>query len=1073
MKTYSIKYRKTVAVLLFVMLCIPIFIQKTQAQTPVPISQSYYACPGVSITAGFIHNANITYTWWYDSICSNIVIPGTRDAIIRPKDGNAEQTLWARPTINGVLQNYSIKVTLYLSDNCGSTAPSGCYATGNVIFNEDYGGNNPSDPDIKPFNAVDDGRTNYTRATNPQGMGRGQYVIAKSSFQVSQTHTATWWHNIDDHTYPNDQSRGYFFMCDAADDAGQFYQMQIDNLCTGTQLMFSAWIVSLTKSNHTDKANLIFIVEDIYGNVLMKYFTGNIPEDIQNSGQVATWRNYGFAFSTPTSSIKLRILNNGTGSGGNDFCIDDIQVRLCAPQVTLTASDLTVCEGAAVNVGSTYVNNGFFAEPLEYQWYFSTTGDIANLSAWTALPAEIGATFNKTIFAADIGYYRLAISGAGNRGNFFCSSLSNAVHIGLVGNNITKISETICEGSYYDFGGTHYTTSGVYTHEFPILGGTCDSVVELTLKVEQIFYFDTLTLCSSALPYNYHGKIFPIGTVSKDTVFNKTTVFGCDSVTTLHLVITESITNNPSLIICSNELPYAWRDTTFQIGTISKQIIFRRTTAAGCDSIVTLTLIVNQAKTETVPLTICSKELLPSGYVWRDTTFQAGTTSKQIIFRRKTSQNCDSTVTLNLIVNQETDTTIHADICQGETYTLNGQNYTTANTYTQTRLNVAHCDSTITLILTVNLPTYSTITDSLCIGETYKKNGFNVSTDGTHTRNEVNAAGCDSLITLILTYASSHTFLDTVEKCANDFPFRYQQDFVDTVFNAGTASGKYIFGTTCDGIVLTLTVLPIATTKEYEIQNPICADDNSFWVKFPIVTSTTETPPTNYEIVFDQNAKNAGFIDKTGIFNGLEEFVIDLPQPIYPDKYYCTITLFDSIYNCNSLIINKVELPVLYPDSIMQQKWGDVIALLNKYYNGGFEFTAYQWYKNNEKLVNQTGSYIYTNGTTLNIGDKYSVEVTRLDGTTMHSCPIEVQKPKDTVSVYPTVVQNDNSIKIYLTEDNALARLWSVTGILMQTAKKRASAPREIDFPASKGAYIIEIQYEESQQRIVVPVVVR
>jgi hypothetical protein len=91
----------------------------------------------------------------------------------------------------------------------------------------------------------------------------------------------------------------------------------------------------------------------------------------------------------------------------------------------------------------------------------------------------------------------------------------------------------------------------------------------------------------------------------------------------------------------------------------------------------------------------------------------------------------------------------------------------------------------------------------------------------------------------------------------------------------------------------------------------------------------------------------------------------------------------------------------------------------------------------------------------------------------MLSCPITAQLPKPSASEFPVIVQANNTIKIYLSKDNALARLWTTTGILMNTAKTRSSAPREIDLAAPQGTYIIEIQYEESMERIAVPMIMR
>ncbi len=114
---------------------------------------------------------------------------------------------------------------------------------------------------------------------------------------------------------------------------------------------------------------------------------------------------------------------------------------------------------------------------------------------------------------------------------------------------------------------------------------------------------------------------------------------------------------------------------------------------------------------------------------------------------RSNAAGCDSTITLNLTINQPSSATITQSSCTS--FTLNGTTYTTSGTYTQTRTNTAGCDSTITLNLTINQPSSATITQSSCTSFTL--NGTTYTASGTYTQNRTNAAGCDSSITLNLT----------------------------------------------------------------------------------------------------------------------------------------------------------------------------------------------------------------------------------------------------------------------------------------------------------------------------------
>jgi uncharacterized protein YceK len=63
---------------------------------------------------------------------------------------------------------------------------------------------------------------------------------------------------------------------------------------------------------------------------------------------------------------------------------------------------------------------------------------------------------------------------------------------------------------------------------------------------------------------------------------------------------------------------------------------------------------------------------------------------------------CDSVVTLNLIVNPTRTGTINATICSNQTYNFNGVNRNTTGSYLDTFIAVNGCDSVVTLNLTVN-----------------------------------------------------------------------------------------------------------------------------------------------------------------------------------------------------------------------------------------------------------------------------------------------------------------------------------------------------------------------------------
>ncbi|MBQ9508069.1 MAG: hypothetical protein IJR53_01430, partial [Bacteroidales bacterium] len=171
---------------------------------------------------------------------------------------------------------------------------------------------------------------------------------------------------------------------------------------------------------------------------------------------------------------------------------------------------------------------------------------------------------------------------------------------------------------------------------------------------------DTISVCDNQLPYIWNGD-----TLNEEGTYSVTlqTIHGCDSMVRVCLVVKPTYNLTEFDTICQSELPYNWRDTTFEAGTISSYYVFHRNTAQGCDSTVTLALTVNPAYDITLRDTVCQSEL---PYAWRDTTFEAGTVSSYYVFHRNTAQGCDSTVTLALTVNPAYDIVLRDTVCQSE-----------------------------------------------------------------------------------------------------------------------------------------------------------------------------------------------------------------------------------------------------------------------------------------------------------------------------------------------------------------------------------------------------------------------
>jgi len=128
---------------------------------------------------------------------------------------------------------------------------------------------------------------------------------------------------------------------------------------------------------------------------------------------------------------------------------------------------------------------------------------------------------------------------------------------------------------------------------------------------------------------------------------------------------------------------------------------------------------------------------------------------------------CDSIVTLNLIINQTSSSIDNQILCDGSSLNwIDGNTYTSSNnTATDTLTNAAGCDSMVTLNLTVSSSTSGLLTLSSC--NSYIYNGQTLTSSGVYVTIDTNAAGCLNYDSLDLTITTGAT--TTIQTSCNSF----------------------------------------------------------------------------------------------------------------------------------------------------------------------------------------------------------------------------------------------------------------------------------------------------------------
>ena len=438
---------------------------------------------------------------------------------------------------------------------------------GILLFREDFGGNNPEDPRVSTT-PVPSMSYNQLLDDHFGVMRSGSYLVTKSGYCNGDTsltnqpqNRRSQWHLQDDHTYPNDRTRGYMLEIDGRGDNAAFYRTTIDHLCEGIELTFSAYVANVMtwgqyvgSPGRYSYPRLIFKLTNPQNNTeLATYDTGDIPfdsafiNDYNCWKESSKWNLVGMNFVVPVGveAIQLSIYNNATGYTGNDFAIDDIEIHLCMTPDTIR-TDTIVC-------------------------------DTISQILWRDSLYQIADTLRDTLLSScgfDSIYYIMKVDT-----KTCCPDLHYATHD-------TIVCDTLLP---YTWHGLLFDAPGSQTSVKKDERG-CDTLqTTWTLNTKtccpDLHYATRDTIvCDTLLPYTWHGLLF-------DAPGSQTTIEkderGCDTLQTTWTLNTKTCCPDLRTItldttVCDTLLPYRWRDTLFT-EPATYEILYKD--VRGCDSV--------------------------------------------------------------------------------------------------------------------------------------------------------------------------------------------------------------------------------------------------------------------------------------------------------------------------------------------------------------------------------------------------------------------------------------------------------------------------------------------------------
>lgn len=216
--------------------------------------------------------------------------------------------------------------------------------------------------------------------------------------------------------------------------------------------------------------------------------------------------------------------------------------------------------------------------------------------------------------------------------------------------------------------------------------------------------------------------------------------------------------------------------------------------------------------TASVNVSSCGNYVSPSGnYTWNTAGTYADTISN--------SAGCDSILTINLSIESATFGTLTPSVCDSFQAPSGAAVWTSSGVYSDTITNVAGCDSILAINLTILSSSSSSVGVISCGSFTSPSGNQTWSSSGIYTDVISNSIGCDSVISINLTIASSTsetiflTGCDSVVSPSGNYVWTASGSFLDTLTNAAGCDSVLIVGVQIDNS--TSSTIPATACESY------------------------------------------------------------------------------------------------------------------------------------------------------------------------------------------------------------------------------------------------------------------
>lgn len=305
----------------------------------------------------------------------------------------------------------------------------------------------------------------------------------------------------------------------------------------------------------------------------------------------------------------------------------------------------------------------------------------------------------------------------------------------------------------------------------------------------------------------------------------------------------------------------------------------------GCDSLITINLSLNAPTSSSVTATACDMYTAPSGAMYMASGTYMDTIANVV--------GCDSVITINLTINMASSSTMSVTACDSMYMAPSGAMYTTAGTYMDTIANMTGCDSVITINLTFNTPTSSTVSVTECDSVYMAPSGAMYTTAGTYMDTIANMMGCDSVITINLAFGASSSASVAATICSGA---TYVAPSGATYTAAGTYTDMIPNMAGCDSIITINLAVTTVNTAFSDNGTGLCTAAASGatyqWAtctpNFAIIPGATSqtyqaTVSGSYAVIVTENSCTDTSACQTVIISGVEENALAQQVVLFPN----------------------------------------------------------------------------------------------------------------------------------------------------------------------------------------------